>query len=334
MTSRIVDYLLCSVPVPFRLSWGKLGYSRHVFITLVDQTGKRGEGEGVLYKKTHLQVLPFLEGEVKNLDEPAIDFALDTAKLDIEGKIKPVDSRKFSITREIFLEDKNIEAKIKDMLSKKTKFVKLKVGAGIDKDRAAISTVNRISKNRLKIRIDANRAYDIENAVILALWAKDNNVILFEEPIDGDFSQISKFREQSGMPVMLDESVQTIDSLKKAIAAKCFDVLNVKLTRLGGITPARKYINLCQKSGIGVYLGCSEELEIGTRAILSLAGDVKDLYGVEGFGVERLAPYKNMAINYHKGGANRQKFLINEFWGIWKTRYENLLTRIGNLTRV
>ncbi|MBI3558893.1 hypothetical protein HY085_00695 [Candidatus Gottesmanbacteria bacterium] len=80
MFSKLVNYSLVSIPVPFRLSWGKLGFSRHVFVTLEDKNGRKGRGEGVLYKTTHLELLPFLEKKTKIIDEPALNFALDTAK--------------------------------------------------------------------------------------------------------------------------------------------------------------------------------------------------------------------------------------------------------------
>ena len=61
MKIKIANYYLFSVPVPFRVSWGKLGYSRHIIIILEDAVGKKGVGEGVLYKTTFLEIVPYFK---------------------------------------------------------------------------------------------------------------------------------------------------------------------------------------------------------------------------------------------------------------------------------
>lgn len=321
---HLANFRLVSIPVPFRLSWGKLGYSRHVFITLADNNGKRGKGEGVLYKTTHLDLLPALEKN-QPIDEPGLAFALDTAARDIKGEIFPANFKKYSIIREIFIAD-DIESKVADFLAKGTRTVKLKVGAGVEEDKKAMVAINKFSKGRLQINLDANQGYSFKEAVALAKWAKRNNVVLFEEPIHGDFRQLKKFKEETGFPVMLDESIKKLDGLEKAITANCFDILNIKLSRLGGITQAEKYLKRCQKAGIKIYLGCSEELEIGTNAIFTFARSIKDLYGIEGLGTERIDP--KQGFSYEPGKNNRQLFLLKEFLGLWKTRLENVILKL------
>lgn len=321
---KLVKFRLLSVPVPFRLSWGKLGYSRHVFITLEDNNGQRGEGEGVLYKTTHLDLLPALEKN-QPIDEPGLAFALDTAVRDLKREIFPPNFKKYSVIREIFIGD-DIKSKIDDFLSKGTKIVKLKVGAGIEEDKNVILKINKFSHDKLKINLDANRAYDLEDAINLARWAKENNVILFEEPIKGDFETIKEFRKRAKMPVMLDESIKELNDLEKAIVVNCFDVLNIKLSRLGGITQAEKYLKRCQKAGIKIYLGCSEELEVGTAAIFTFARTISDLYGIEGLGTERIN--SKQGFSYEPGKNSRQLFLLKEFIGLWKTRLENVILRL------
>lgn len=330
------SYRLVSVPVPFRLSWGKPGYSRHVFVVIADEQGRQGVGEGVLYKTTHWQLLPFLEAgfplepaELLSF-EPGLAFAVDTAIRDIQGKINQADYS-YPVIREIFLEEKNLENKVCEYVAKGTKIIKLKVGLGVNKDKDIITRVNRAAKGQVKINLDANRAYSPPQAVSLAAWAKNNNVVLFEEPVKGDFKQIAQFRKKSGMLVMLDENIQTLENLDRAIKSKCLDVLNIKLSRLGGITAAGKYIDCCQRAGIKIYLGCSEELEVGTKAIFALTKSVKDLYEIEGFGRERINP--ELGFSYTPGKDSRQLFLAREFLGVWKTRYENLFAAAGNLTR-
>lgn len=331
MQLKVIDFQLVSVPVDFQLSWGKMGFSRHVFITIEDSSGNKGMGEGVLYKTTHLQLLPYLEQGIA-LDpdkllsfEPGLAFAVDTAIRDIKGELVQVNT-KYPVVREIFLEDRDLKKSVDKILSSKTKAIKLKVGAGITKDKETISRINEYTKGQVKINLDANRGYDLDFAVELAVWGRKNNVVLFEEPIHGSFSEIYEFKKRSGMKVMLDESVQSLKDLDAAIKSDCFDILNVKLTRLGGITKAEVFVRKCENAGIQIYLGCSEEQEIGTNAIFTLAKSVKNLYAIEGFGFERIDMSKGFA--YSPVLNSRELFLIKEFYGIWKTRAENILIRL------
>ena len=59
----------------------------------------------------------------------------------------------------------------------------------------------------------------------------------------------------------------TLDDLRAAIAAGALDILNIKLSRVGGVSRALDYIRLCQEAGIGVSVGCSEDLGPGMAAI-------------------------------------------------------------------
>lgn len=328
---KLANFRLESIAVPFHLSWGKLGYSRHVFITLVDEKGNLGHGEGVLYKTTQRELLSFIENKFTlDLDklvqfEPALAFAIDTALLDLQEKIKT--SCHSTVVREIFLNDPNLETSIKYILKHKSTAVKLKVGSNLETDKKTIEKIFHLSRGKLPIHLDANRAYSFSQALELAHWGKARGVILFEEPIHDTFARLNQFRTQSGLLIMLDESVQSLKSLDEAIKAECFDILNIKLSRLGGITLARNYINMCQQSGIKFYLGCSEELATGTRAILSLVNEHQThLYALEGFGEERLKGYPSFV--YRPGQDSKLLFLIREFSGVWKTRFENMLLRL------
>lgn len=397
MSFRLKSYYLFSVPVDFRLSWGKMGYSRHLIFELEDEKGNKGLGEGVLYNTTHLKMPSFIDKDLipflnKNrfksfkaarevlgtkfvAFEPAVAFALDTALWDMEGKIKKKASfeifggkeRAMEITEEIFITSlENTKREAKQLKKNGTKYIKLKVGASLELNSEAIKVVNDIGKGKLKIKLDANRVFNVEQVNKFVSNIKKSNIVLFEEPAGVSFKELQKLKKVFPLPIMLDESIRTIADLNKAIKTNCFDVLNIKLTRLGGITNAREYIKICKRNNIAVSLGCSEELDIGMRAILSLGQAVKKLYGLEGLGNQRLNLYLGNKIKITNGKVSLSKstigmgadidlqditnkvkdrggfiyspnttsksiFLAQEFIGIWKTRAENVLLRAQTL---
>lgn len=383
MKINFLHYDLLSIPVNFRLSWGKLGYSRHIFVTL-EVNGVFGFGEGVLYKTTHLAVEPYIRhlfshwrkqnnfasfSEARDAVatfahfEPAVAFAFDSALWDIEGKTKKVPvykllggkNKSYEVTEEIFIENNaTTDKQLAEILSNGTKAVKLKIGQNPKVDSEKVLRIKKIAPS-IEVKPDANRGYSLGDARSFIEQSGKENITILEEPMGGTFAEIASFRKQTGVKIMLDESVKTLAQLKSAINQKALDVFNLKLTRVGGIHNAKGFIEMCQKNSIAISLGCNEETEVGMAAILHLAGSLKNLYGLEGLGPDRIGFHssknhlliKNGYLSTLPGNGlvsdlsldklpfiyqNESKinrfFRPSEFAGIWKTRAENILLRL------
>ena len=67
---------------------------------------------------------------------------------------------------------------------------------------------------------------------------------------------------------MLDESLCGYPDAVSAVKDSTADMLNVRLSKCGGIFPSLRIIGLAQRSGLGLQLGCHP----GETAILSAAG--------------------------------------------------------------
>lgn len=383
MKINFLHYDLLSIPVDFRLSWGKLGYSRHVYVTLA-VNDVIGFGEGVLYKTTQLTFEPFIshlfsewtrendfetfadarEAVARFADfEPALAFAFDTALWDIEGKIKKVPvykllggkKRSFEVVEEIFIEDDTTtDSQLSKIINNGTRVVKLKVGQNPVTDSAKVLRIKKFN-SAVQIRPDANRGYSFSDAMRFIDLVGPENLNLFEEPINGGLSQLSELKVKTGVKLMLDESITSVDQLKSASDQKALDVFNLKLTRVGGITRARDFIEVCTKKAIPISMGCNEETEVGMAAILHLAGSLENLYGVEGVGADRIhfhSSKNHLSIKngylfmtpgsgltpdfflskvppiYQNESMSNRSFLAREFVGIWKTRVENVLLKL------
>ena len=69
----------------------------------------------------------------------------------------------------------------------------------------------------------------------------------------------------------LDESVHDYDSLMKAHAAGCMDVMALKLSKFGGISECRRARDLCVHFGTKMCVECTWGSDIVTAAALHLA---------------------------------------------------------------
>lgn len=312
-------YLL-SFPVDFKIARSRILYSHHVVITL-EAEGYRAAGSGVLYRSTGWQVgqlwgrqlRPKLEamaldsvmqqGWQESLEgivaaEPGLAFAADAALWDLKGKVagRPmadllggIQHTRLPVTEQIFISDwGQSEQELRQIVARGTTRLKVKTGAGLAQDVELIGRVRQVVGPGVELRVDANRAYTLAESAEMYRRLAQMGVLAAEEPLRESWPALHQFRETVGLPVMLDESILSRADLQQAIEAGAIDSLNIKLTRVGGLSQAMIYRQLCQTAGVAVSLGCNEDLGPGMAAILHMAAAVPDLYSMEGLGNLRL----------------------------------------------
>jgi L-alanine-DL-glutamate epimerase-like enolase superfamily enzyme len=229
--------------------------------------------------------------------EPGLAFALDTAFWDLKGQqeeqplvdfLGGVVHNPLAVTEQIFIAEwEESERELAEIISRGTTKLKVKTGFGPAEDIQLIQKVRQFVGNEVEIRVDANRAYSLNESLALYKAMADLGVLAVEEPLNNR-ADLGRFRREVGLPVMLDESVLTLADLEKAIASEAIDSLNIKLTRVGGISEAMAYWRRCEMAGVAVSLGCNEDLGPGMAAILHMAAASPGLYSMEGIGRLRL----------------------------------------------
>jgi O-succinylbenzoate synthase len=76
---------------------------------------------------------------------------------------------------------------------------------------------------------------------------------------------------RSGTPVCLDEAITSVAVLRTALALRACTIVNVKVSRLGGIGPAKAVHDVCRDAGIPVWCGGMHEFGIGRAVNLAVA---------------------------------------------------------------
>jgi L-alanine-DL-glutamate epimerase-like enolase superfamily enzyme len=109
-------------------------------------------------------------------------------------------------------------------------------------------------------------------------------------------------REQTGIPIMLDESIVSPRSVIDAIIADAADYVNVKLTKSGGMRQALKTLFTTQAYGIKAMVGCMIESKLGIAASLAVALSSKNVifYDLDGFQFLKEQPFE-AGIEYKNG---------------------------------
>lgn len=162
--------------------------------------------------------------------------------------------------------------------------VKLKVGVEGQDDPARLRVVRRIVGKRMDLRIDANEAWPADELIerVRPLLAYRPSVL--EQPVPhAEVDRLAVLRGRIGLPVMLDESLCGYPDALRAIERGTADLLNVRLSKCGGIIPTLRIIGRARLAGLGLQLGCHP----GESGLLSAAGrhvasNVRGLRYVEG----------------------------------------------------
>jgi o-succinylbenzoate synthase len=196
--------------------------------------------------------------------------AIETAFWDAEAKLKNVPLAKLlGGTREeiacgvsigIQPSIPDLIAKVEKELSAGYQRIKIKIKPGQD-----VEPVRALRERfpRIRLMVDANSAYRLEDAPLLK-QLDAFYLIMIEQPLGYDdiYSHVA-LQRQLETPICLDESIHDIEHARAAIEMGACRIINIKLGRVGGHTPARRMHDLCQSKSVPVWCGGMLESGIG-----------------------------------------------------------------------
>ena len=145
----------------------------------------------------------------------------------------------------------------------------LKVGGDPDEDIARIRAASRKLEQGDVLIADANTGWLMHEALRVVRAVRDLDVYI-EQPCES-YEECLTVRRHTDHPFVLDESMDGIGMLLKGHADRAMDVVNIKISKLGGLTKARQARDLCVKLGLGLTLEDSWGGDIVTAAIAHLA---------------------------------------------------------------
>ena len=145
----------------------------------------------------------------------------------------------------------------------------LKVGGDPDTDIARIRAAAAELETGDVLVADANTGWSQHAAVRVADAVRDVDVYL-EQPCLS-YEECLAVRRHTNRPFVLDEVVDGIDMVVRAIGDQAMDVINLKISKVGGLTRARQIRDLCVSLGIAMTIEDTWGGDIITAAISHLA---------------------------------------------------------------
>jgi len=148
--------------------------------------------------------------------------------------------------------------------------VKLKIAPGWDVE--PVRAV-RAAYPDLLLQVDANGVYEETPEVLAMLRELDAyGLLLIEQPYaPGALAAHARLASSLGTPVCLDESIDDLDQLDSAITLGAGSILNIKVSRMGGLTAAHAAHDRATAAGWRVWCGGMHEFGVGRAANVAIA---------------------------------------------------------------
>lgn len=155
--------------------------------------------------------------------------------------------------------------------------IKIKVGSDPLLDVQRIRAVRQAIGTTIPLRVDANQGWKNRATTLWVLeQVKDCNIDWIEQPVRADdLTALAEIREQTSIPVMVDEGVHSDRDMREVIAKQAADKLNIKLMKCGGLYPALKLAAQAEMAGIECQVGSMVESAVATAAGAHLAAAKK-----------------------------------------------------------
>ncbi|GMV89383.1 MAG: isomerase [Chthonomonas sp.] len=145
----------------------------------------------------------------------------------------------------------------------------LKVGGDPDVDIERIRAVRALLRPEHRLVADANTGWTLHEAKRVVRAVRDVDVYI-EQPCLS-YEECLAVRRATDHPFVLDENVDSLDMLLRARGDLAMDVVNLKISKLGGLTKARQARDLCVSMGVAMTIEDSWGGDIVTAAIAHLA---------------------------------------------------------------
>ena len=167
------------------------------------------------------------------------------------------------------IEPEAMAANVKHYRDEGYRRFQLKVGSNPDEDIDRIRLASGVLESGDKLIADANTGWLMHEAARVVRAVDDVDVYI-EQPCE-TYEECLSIRERTSHPFVLDEVIDSLDILVRGHADRAMDVVNIKISKFGGITKAALARDLCVKLGIAMTIEDSWGSDVTTAAIAHLA---------------------------------------------------------------
>jgi O-succinylbenzoate synthase len=146
--------------------------------------------------------------------------------------------------------------------------IKLKIRPGWDVE--PVRAVRESFGAEVMLQVDANAAYTLADVDDLRRL-DEYDLACIEQPLEWDaLLEHAELQKQISTPVCLDETLRSVDDVRRALSIGACRNVNLKPARVGGLTESLRIAELCRENGVALWCGGMMESGIGRAGNLAL----------------------------------------------------------------
>lgn len=150
----------------------------------------------------------------------------------------------------------------------------LKLGTAPRDDAARVHTVLEVLGGDGVVIADANGGWRAQDAVVAARLLERSDRVYLEQPCP-TLEECLYVRRLTTLPMVLDEVITDVAALLRAFHAGGMDAINLKISKLGGLTRARQLRDLCETLGLALTIEDTWGGDPATAAVSHLAASTR-----------------------------------------------------------
>jgi o-succinylbenzoate synthase len=155
---------------------------------------------------------------------------------------------------------------------------KVKIGINPTEEIALLKAMRNRFGDDIHIRVDANQAFSVAQALKILRRMEEFNLEFIEQPLPWwDLEGMQYLTSAIDTPIMADESVFSLADALRVVRMRAADLINIKVSKVGGIHCARKIAVVAQSANMPVSIGSNLDLGIGSAANLHLSVSTPNL---------------------------------------------------------
>ena len=195
--------------------------------------------------------------------------------------------------------------------------VKLKVESnGVEE---CVSRARRFLGSRCEIRVDANMAWTVDQALSQIEALRPFNVRSFEQPLAADdFAGAARLISETGAQIMVDEGLTDRASLTNLLSRRACNAVNLRISKCGGLVGTFNRARQAKEAGLAIQIGCQVgESSLLSAAHLHLVSAIQHITYAEGcFGLRLLQEDPASPVLQFRAGGRPPQHPRGAGWGV------------------
>jgi o-succinylbenzoate synthase len=150
--------------------------------------------------------------------------------------------------------------------------LKLKMGNGLYDEVERVSAVRKAIGPEIHLRLDANEAWNFEQARTILSACEPLAIQYVEQPLPAyDLTGMYQLRQAVSIPIAADEAVYHLESARRVLAWEAADILIVKPQLAGGLRAGQRIVDEAARYHVPCVVTSTIESGIGLLGALHLA---------------------------------------------------------------